>query len=94
MRPSIDTLLTDFVFPLQAAELVDAVGDDIILYPTGAEETVEDVCTRLDVDEFETRDEASSLLTSVLAADAVGRRRYSDRDPPIQGIDRYDRLSC
>ena len=86
--------LNDLTFPLHADEFVSQVGGLTIEYATGTEETVAEVCERVDVDTFTSADDAQLTLATGLDGDAVGRKGYSDRDPPIAGLDEYDHVSC
>lgn len=94
MGPDLSSLFDHLSFPLTTEQFIAAVGRREIVYPTGKVERVEEVCRRVDVDEYSSRDDAELVIRSALDGDAVGRRGYSDRDPPIPGVDRYEQVSC
>lgn len=94
MRLDIDDLLDGLTFPLTTEQLIASVGSRRIEYPTGKEESLASVYRRVEVEEYGSLEEAELALRSALVADAVGRPGYSDRDPPIPGVNRYDHVSC
>lgn len=79
-------LFDDPEFPATRAEVVDEIGDREFEYPGGSE-TIEEVFDRADEETFETAEEARLAYCAALDADAVGRKGYSDRDPPTPGTD-------
>lgn len=84
----------DLSFPLPVDDFVAEMGGLTIEYATGTVETVEEVCGRVDVDVYASANDAQLALAAGLDGDAVGRKGYSDRDPPIDGLDEYDPVSC
>ncbi len=93
MKLRFNELLNELAYPLSSEQLVSAIGSREVEYPTGKVESLETVCRRIEIDEYTSQDEVELILLSALHGDAVGRQGYSDRDPPIPEIDRYDPIS-
>jgi len=73
-------------YPVTAEQLVDEFGDREISLPNGSE-TVGSVLDRVSPDTYETPAEVQQAILNGLGNEAIGRRFYSDRDPPVQGVD-------
>jgi hypothetical protein len=81
--------IDDQSYPVSATEFVAAVGDDA--GPT--EEELDAVLARAGADTLTDADDARDTVLCGLGGDAVGRRRYSDRDPGGFGETRHRELS-
>lgn len=71
-------------YPATTDEILAGLGDDTLDLPEG-EEDIRAVFERAGEDSCTCPDEAWLTLLSALSAAAVGRRGYSDRDPPVAG---------
>lgn len=81
-------LFDDPEFPATRDEIVDEIGDRELEYPNGSEtETIEEIFDRSGTETFDTAEEARLTYYAALDGDAVGRKGYSDRDPPTPGTD-------
>lgn len=69
-------------YPTGPEGLALELDDPVIEYQTGSE-SVSTVLERVDIHEFEDPEAAVLMVLSLLDADAIGRRKYSDRDPPV-----------
>ncbi|WP_336035633.1 DUF5789 family protein [Halobacterium yunchengense] len=85
LRETAD-LLASQNYPLTADELADAVGDQELDHPDGAE-SLEAVIERCGEQRFESVEDATFAVYGALGAGAVGRVGYSDRDPTPMGVD-------
>lgn len=70
-------------YPITTADLVEEIGDEEIDLQIGTE-TVGDVFGRLASETYEDPSEAYTMFLSGLSTKAIGRKGYSDRDPPVQ----------
>lgn len=70
-------------YPASPEQLVVELGDPEIHLPAGNEQLA-DAFDRIDVDQFSTPEDAKLALLSGLSEDAIGRKGYSDRDPPTE----------
>ena len=84
MRPNqAKRVLEDLEYPVTTAELVDAVGDTEIDLPLGTE-TIADVFGRVGSETYAEPSDAYAMFQSGLSNKAIGRKGYTDRDPPAQ----------
>ena len=90
----LQALLDEVTFPIRVDQFVTEMGHHLIEYSTGTVESVEELCDRIDVSQYVSAEDAGMSLMLAMHGDAVGRRGYSDRDPPIHGVDGYDPVSC
>lgn len=74
--------LHELDYPATADDVVDDFGGEHLEFPAGSEDP-RAVLQRIDAGDFACPDDACLALLSALGPDAVGRRRYSDRDPPL-----------
>ncbi|PSQ43784.1 DUF2795 domain-containing protein [Halobacteriales archaeon SW_7_68_16] len=81
--------LTGIPYPVSRSEVVTAVGDHE-LNSAGGTERVGEVLNRIEVTEFRDPAEVVTTLLTGVSAEAIGRRGYSDRDPPQAGEQRTD----
>ena len=78
----VDDVLSETEYPVTAAELVADYGDAELGTSRG-HETLDDVLGEYEADEaFASEFEVKQALLTMMGGDAVGRRGYSDRDPP------------
>lgn len=76
-------------YPITTEELVDRIGEMEFEVQNGIE-TVEDVFARVQPETYANSDEAHLMFLSALSTKAIGRKAYSDRDPPMFGIGDID----
>lgn len=81
-------LLDDDTYPATADDLIEEFGDLTVSYPDGSE-TLAEIVGRVAPDTYDSAAEARTAILSAVATEAVGRQRYSDRDPPVLGVDGY-----
>lgn len=84
--------LEDLSYPMTAGTVATELDDVEIQFPNGSERLV-DALERCDEEAFDCPEDAKLTLLSSLDGDAVGRKGYSDRDPPTVCDSRADRLS-
>lgn len=90
----IDELFDADAFPTTTAEVVAEYGHVEVNYPGGGSETLEEILSVSSGDErYDTTDDLQLTVLTGVQRDAVGRPRYSDRDPPVVGEDRNPRRS-
>lgn len=89
----LDRLLDDVSFPVDTSELISTTEGQIIEYPNGKEETVATLLERVVSEEYTHRSDAELVIRSALREEAVGRKWYSDRDPPNLVAEQYDPVS-
>lgn len=92
MRPTADDERLDALeYPLTTAELLAAAGDVELTLPNGSE-TLGEAVGRLGDQRFDTPEDVRVAIRTGVGAAAIGRRYYSDRDPPT-GQSNYQQLS-
>lgn len=74
-------LIEDFDYPITTHELIESAGNQVLTYPDGAE-TLEQILSRTEPETFGSSQDLQLTLYASLCEDAIGRKRYSDRDPP------------
>lgn len=84
--------LEDLSYPATTGTVVTEFGDTEIQFSNGSERLV-DALEKCDRETFDCPEDAKLTLLSSLDSDAVGRKGYSDRDPPTICDSRTDRLS-
>lgn len=74
-------------YPMSTADLITEFGAYELQYPNGdnGREPLREIFERMGPDVYDTPHEARLAVFTAVSADAVGRRYYSDRDPPILG---------
>lgn len=82
---SVETLLEDLAYPITTEELVEHVGDRRVELENGSE-TLSDVFGRVGSETYSTPTEAHLTFLSALSTKAIGRKAYTDRDPPVLGF--------
>lgn len=93
MRPAdIDRVIRGITFPTTTDEIIRSHGTQELRLQDGSE-TVAQVIGRCGPQTYMGPDEVRLSLYSSVCSDAVGRRWYSDRDPPVPGTDGPDPVS-
>ncbi|MFB6354373.1 MAG: hypothetical protein ABEJ92_09835 [Halobacteriales archaeon] len=87
----LPTVLDDLSYPLSADELAAALDGRTLVHPAG-EEPVSAVVERCGSDAMESAEDAWLSVAAHVDEDAVGRKFYSDRDPPC-GPNEFDAVS-
>lgn len=80
-------------FPITTDEVVEQYGDLTVDYPGGGSEPLHEILHTSGDEEYGTTDDLQLAVLNGVQRDAVGRPRYSDRDPPVVGEDRDPRRS-
>lgn len=80
-------------FPTTTEEVVEQYGDIVVDYPGGGSEPLAEILHTSGSEEYGTTDDLQLAVLNGVQRDAVGRPRYSDRDPPVVGEDRNPRRS-
>lgn len=70
-------------YPTTTLEIISTIGDQELSLPDGTESLAE-IFTRSDTDTFESPDDAHLTLYASVGDKAIGRKQYSDRDPPTR----------
>lgn len=76
-------------YPATPGEIVDELDDPVLQLPNG-EERLAEAFDRIDVDRLDCPEDATLSMLSALSEDAIGRKGYSDRDPPTESDRRID----
>ena len=87
----LPTVLDGLTYPLTAAELAAALEGETLVHPVG-EEPLSAVVERCGSASMSSADDAWLAVVSALDEDAIGRKFYSDRDPPC-GPGEFDAVS-
>jgi hypothetical protein len=77
----LPTMLDDLNYPLSADELAAALDGETLVHPVG-EEPLSAVVERSDPASLRSADDAWLSVLANVDEDAIGRKHYSDRDPP------------
>lgn len=85
----IHELFDDDTLPATTDEILSEFGGVEIDYPGGGSETLESVLNASGKETYRTIDDLQLAVLNGVQRDAVGRPRYSDRDPPDSAED-YD----
>lgn len=83
----------DQEFPITTEELLDEFDDVVVSYPDGASEGLGSVLETSGRETYATSEELQLAVLNGVSRSAVGRPRYSDRDPPTVGEKRDFRRS-
>lgn len=84
----IHELFDDDRLPATTDEIISEFGDVEVDYPGGGSEALASVLTTSGEETYDTIDELQLAVLNGVQRDAVGRPRYSDRDPPNVAEDR------
>lgn len=87
----LPAMLDDMNYPLSAEELSAALEGRTLVHPTG-EEPVSAVVERCGSEALVSPDDAWLSMVGSVDEDAIGRKFYTDRDPPC-GPDEFDPVS-
>ncbi len=87
----LPTVLDDLTYPLSTEELSAALEGRTLVHPAG-EEPLSAVVARCGSDAMESADDAWLSMVASVDEDAIGRKFYTDRDPPC-GPDEFDAVS-
>lgn len=71
-------------YPIRAEELIERHGD-ATLEMEGGSQTLAEILEPVSDQEFESIEQAHQTIVGFVDRNAVGRPRYSDRDPPGMG---------
>jgi hypothetical protein len=74
-------------YPATTVEIAAECGDSEVSLPDGTER-VGDVYERVSVTTCADAEEARDVFTMAVGESAIGRKGYSDREPPVPGADR------
>lgn len=89
----IDEIFDESKLPVTTDEVIAEFGDIEILYPGGGSEPLKEILRTSGHETYTTVDDLQLAMLNGVQRDAVGRPRYSDRDPPVVGEDRNPRRS-
>lgn len=78
----LDGVIDDMEYPTTSQEIIDSHGGQELSLANGSE-TVGQVFDRFGAESFTSADEARLTLYSSLSEGAIGRKGYTDRDPPM-----------
>lgn len=78
----LDGVIDDMDYPTTSKEIIDSHGGRELALANGSE-TVQQVFDRCGSESFTSPDEARMTLYSSLSEGAIGRKGYTDRDPPM-----------
>lgn len=87
----LPTVLDDLTYPLSADELAAALEGETLVHPVG-EEPLAAVIDRCGPDAMRSADDAWLSMVANVDEEAIGRKSYSDRDPPC-GPTEFDAVS-
>lgn len=87
----LPTVLEDLTYPLTAEELSAALDGQTLTHPAG-EEPAAAVVARSGTEAVVSADDAWLTMVAAVDEDAVGRKFYTDRDPPC-GPREFDAVS-
>lgn len=86
-------LIDDVTVPASTDEVIESLGDVEVRYEGGGSERLRSVLRVSGIETYDTVDELRSAVLNGVPSEAVGRPRYSDRDPPDVAADRPDEQS-
>ena len=76
-----DRFVSEFTFPVEQEQVLEAIGDVEIDGPTENPETVAEVLERSGVESFRSADDLFDTIIGSISSEYVGRRFYDDRGP-------------
>lgn len=76
--------LEDHTYPATNDELVDAYGESVLTFQNG-EQTLQEVFEPMATESFDSPEDARLTIFNRVNEQAIGRKGYSDRDPPALG---------
>ncbi|KTG08194.1 hypothetical protein AUR64_01065 [Haloprofundus marisrubri] len=86
-------LLDEQSFPTDTDELCSAYDDVEVTYPGGGSDPLARVLRTSGSQTYETMDDLRLSILNGVQRNAVGRPRYSDRDPPVVGYEHDNQQS-
>ncbi|WP_136688963.1 DUF5789 family protein [Halorhabdus amylolytica] len=92
MYLDIETVFEGVSYPTDCEEVVETCGERTVELQSG-EETIAEAIGRCNAGELRTPREAREALLGSLSEGAIGRKYYSDRDPPVPGTEWREPLS-
>lgn len=92
MSLDVETIFEGVSYPTDCEEVIETCGDRTIDLQVG-EETVAEAIGRCNAGTVQSPQEAQEVLLASLSEGAIGRKYYSDRDPPIPGAEWREPLS-
>jgi hypothetical protein len=78
--------LEEHEYPATNDELVEVYGESVLIFQNG-EQTLQEVFASMDTESFNSPDDARHAIFNCVDEQAIGRKGYSDRDPPALGED-------
>lgn len=87
----LPTVLDDLTYPLSADELKAALEGETLVHPVG-EEPLSAVIERCGAGPLRSADDAWLSMVANVDEEAIGRKFYTDRDPPC-GPTEFDAVS-
>lgn len=88
----VESLFEGVSYPADCEEVLETCGNRTVALQTG-EETVAEVINRCSAGELQSSRDAQETLLASLSEGAIGRKYYSDRDPPVPGTEWREPLS-
>ncbi|WP_227374488.1 DUF2795 domain-containing protein [Haladaptatus halobius] len=79
--------------PATTDEIVDLYGDVVVEYSGGGTESLESILNTSGKETYRNADDLQLAILNGVRRSAVGRPRYSDRDPPVMGEERNPKVS-
>lgn len=76
--------LENHEYPATSDKLVDTYGDAVLTFQNG-EQTLREVFESMESESFTTVEDARQAIFNNVDEQAIGRKGYSDRDPPALG---------
>ncbi|WEL16746.1 Uncharacterized protein SVXHr_0566 [Halorhabdus sp. SVX81] len=92
MYLNIEQALEDVSYPAKCADVVEHCGDHVLALQTG-KETVGEAIDRCEAGTLRSQREARQTVLSSVSEGAIGRKYYSDRDPPLPDAEWYEPVS-
>ncbi|MFW5918319.1 MAG: DUF2795 domain-containing protein [Haloferacaceae archaeon] len=92
MYLDIEQALAGVTYPADCGDVVEHCGDRVLTFQVG-EETVGEAIGRCDAGELRNGEEARLTLLASLSEGAIGRKYYSDRDPPTPDSEWHEPVS-
>ncbi|HET7323343.1 MAG TPA: DUF5789 family protein [Halococcus sp.] len=78
-------------YPIDHADLIEQHGDAELELPNGTSTLAEVLEPLQDEDQtYQDRDELETMILNMVGDEAIGRKNYSDRDPPAIGEESQD----
>ncbi len=79
--------------PATTDEIIEQYSDVVVEYPGGGAESLGSILTTSGKETYSNVDDLQLAVLNGVQRSAVGRPRYSDRDPPVMGEDRNPMVS-